>query len=205
MRAPPPAWSPSTEDRVARIPEWRVASATAASASQRISIAERERRPDPTLSVRAGRVDLGRASDNVLGVAFSVPLFVRNTYRAEVVAARAEAGAADAEQRRIELELSARADRTTRTYEAVRSAWEQWSKSAGTDVDKRADLLERLWRAGEISTADYLIQLKQSLDTALAGADLQGRLWRSYVDALYSTGRLDAWVGFDRPDSEVTP
>ena len=45
----------------------------------------------------------------------------------------------------------------------------------------------------------------QTLDTALAGADLRGRLWRSYVDTLYSTGQLDTWVGFDRPVSEVTP
>ena len=44
-----------------------------------------------------------------------------------------------------------------------------------------------------------------ALDTALAGADLRGRLWRSYVDTLYSTGQLDTWVGFDRPVSEVTP
>jgi cobalt-zinc-cadmium efflux system outer membrane protein len=203
--APPPAWDPSMGVGLRHIPEARVAAATAASASRRISIAERDRRPDPTISVRAGRVDFGPASDNVLGVALSVPLFVRNTYRAEVVAARADAGAAEAEHRRVEIELQARAERTARTYDAVRAAWEQWSKSAGTDVDKRADLLERLWRAGEISTADYLIQLKQSLDTALAGADLHGRLWRSYIDALYATGQLDAWVGFDAPNVKDTP
>jgi cobalt-zinc-cadmium efflux system outer membrane protein len=103
------------------------------------------------------------------------------------------------------MELRARAERTAATFTAVRDAWTRWSQSSGTDVTTRADLLERLWRAGEFSTADYLIQLKQSLDTALAGADLRGRLWRSYVDALYSTGQLDAWVGFDRPVSEVTP
>jgi cobalt-zinc-cadmium efflux system outer membrane protein len=168
-------------------------------------VARSDRRPDPTVSVRGGRIDLGPTSDNVLGVSVSVPLFVRNSFAADVVAAQADAEASLAEQRRVELELRARAERTVRTYEAVRTAWERWSQSTGTDVAKRADLLERLWRAGEISTADYLIQLKQSLDTALAGADLHGRLWRSYVDALYATGRLDAWIGFDRSNSEVFP
>ena len=91
------------------------------------------------------------------------------------------------------------------TYTAVRDAWALWAKSPGTDVEARADLLERLWRAGEISTSDYLIQLQQTLDTALAGADLQGRVWRAYVDALYATGQLDAWIGFEHPVSEVTP
>lgn len=200
---PPPAADIALE--LGAVPEARVAVAMARSAERRITVAERDRKPDPTISLRGGRIDLGPVSDNVLGVAVSVPLFVRNTYRAEVTAARADADAQSAEQRRVELELRARAERALRTHDAVRNAWATWSRSPGTDVAKRADLLERLWRAGELSTADYLIQLKQSLDTALAGADLRGRLWRSYVDALYATGRLDAWVGFDAPNAEVNP
>ena len=201
----PAPWDSGDTFRMDATPEGRVAAATAASAERRITTAQRDRRPDPTLSVRGGRIDLGPTSDNVLGVAVSVPLFVRNSFRAEVEAAQADANSASAEQRRVALELDARGERMVRTHAAVSAAWTQWSKSMGTDVGKRADLLERLWRAGEISTSDYLIQLKQSLDTALAGADLQGRLWRSYVDALYATGRLDAWIGFDKNDSEVTP
>jgi cobalt-zinc-cadmium efflux system outer membrane protein len=203
----PAAWTADPSWQVAAAPEGRIAAAVAASATKRIAVAERDRRPDPTVSLYGGRKDLGigAGSDGVVGVAVSMPLFVRNSLNAELTAARADASAAIAEQRRVELELRARAERTAGSYDAVRDAWTRWSQSPGTDVTTRADLLERLWRAGEISAADYLIQLKQSLDTALAGADLRGRLWRSYVDALYSTGQLDAWVGFDRPDSEVTP
>ncbi|MCM2310551.1 MAG: TolC family protein [Steroidobacteraceae bacterium] len=199
--APDPSW------QVAAAPEGRIAAAAAASATKRIAIAERDRRPDPTVSLYSGRKDLGAGagSDGVVGFAVSVPLFVRNGLNAELTAARADASAAIAELHRVELELRARAERTAASYGAVRDAWTRWSRSPGTDVTARADLLERLWRAGEISAAEYLIQLKQSLDTSLAGADLRGRLWRGYVDALYSTGQLDAWVGFDRPASEVTP
>jgi cobalt-zinc-cadmium efflux system outer membrane protein len=203
----PAAWTADPSWHVAAAPEGRIAAAAAASAAKRISIAERDRRPDPTVSLYGGRKDLGTGSETegVVGLAVSVPLFVRNNMSAELAAARADASAATAEQRRADLELRARAERTAATFTAMRDAWTSWSKSPGTDVTTRADLLERLWRAGEISTADYLIQLKQTLDTALAGADLRGRLWRSYVDALHSTGQLDAWVGFDRPVSEVTP
>jgi cobalt-zinc-cadmium efflux system outer membrane protein len=203
----PAAWTANPSWDVAAAPEGRIAAATAASAATRIAIAERDRRPDPTLSLYGGRKDLGTGtqSEGVVGLAVSVPLFVRNNLSAELAAARADASAATAEQRRAELELRARAERTAATFTAVRDAWTRWSQSSGTDVTTRADLLERLWRAGDISTADYLIQLRQSLDTALAGADLRGRLWRSYVDALYSAGQLDAWVGFDRRVSEVTP
>ncbi|MCB1741018.1 MAG: TolC family protein, partial [Gammaproteobacteria bacterium] len=164
--------------------------------------AERERRADPTISLNAGRLDVGSASDNVLGVAISVPLQFRNPYRAEVVAAQADAEAARAEQKRVELELRARAERSLRTSEALDQAWSRWSQGPGPQLIERADLLERLWRAGEVSTADFLTQLNQSLDTAFAGADLQAQASRAHVEALYATGRLDAWVGFDRPASE---
>jgi cobalt-zinc-cadmium efflux system outer membrane protein len=194
----------SDEIEVTSIVEARVAAATATNAQQQVAVAQRDRRPDPTVHLTTGRIDFGPASDNVVGVSVSVPLFVRNPYRAEVTAAHADADAAHAERRRVELEVVARAERTQRTYAAMRAAWTQWSQSPGTDVAMRSDLLERLWRAGELSTADYLTQLKQTLDTSLAGAELHGRLWRSYVDMLYATGRLDGWVGFDS-NSEVNP
>ena len=201
----PAVWTTDPSWQVAAAPEGRIAAATAASSTARIAIAERDRRPDPTVSLYGGRKDIGTVSEDVIGVAVSVPLFVRNRFSAELAAAKADSSAASAELRRVELELRARAERNISSYGAVRDAWTRWSQSPGTDVAARADLLERLWRAGEVSTADYLIQIKQTLDTALAGADLRGRLWRSYVDTLYSTGQLDTWVGFDRPVSEVTP
>lgn len=183
-------------------PEGRVALASATAAEGRASLAERERRADPTISVNAGRLEVGSTSDDVLGVAISVPLQFRNPYRAEVVAAEADADAARAEQKRVELELRARAERSLRTSEALERAWSRWSQGPGPQLTDRADLLERLWRAGELSTADFLTQLNQSLDTAFAGADLQAQAARAYVEVLYATGRLDAWVGFDRPASE---
>jgi cobalt-zinc-cadmium efflux system outer membrane protein len=201
----PAVWTTDPSWQVAAAPEGRIAAATAASSTARIAIAERDRRPDPTISLYGGRKDIGSVSEDVIGVAVSVPLFVRNRFSAELAAAKADSSAASAELRRTELELRARAERNISSYDAVRDAWTRWSQSPGTAIAARADLLERLWRAGEVSTADYLIQLKQTLDTALAGADLRGRLWRSYVDTLYSTGQLDTWVGFDRPVSEVTP
>jgi outer membrane protein, heavy metal efflux system len=190
---------------LATLPEAAVASAETLSAEERISVAERERRPDPTIGVHVGRIDFGPISDNVFGLTLSMPIQVRNSFRAEIVATRADADTAAAEQRLTLVELSARVDRALSTYATMHATWTRWSQSAGTDVTARAPLLERLWRAGELSTADYLIQLKQTSDTALAGTELQGRLWTSYVEALAAVGALDAWVGFDPIVSEVTP
>jgi cobalt-zinc-cadmium efflux system outer membrane protein len=188
-----------------RLPEAILAAAGTRSAQQRIELAERERRPDPTLGLSVGRIDFGPTSDNVLGLTLSVPIFVRNNFSAEVSAARADSDGAAAEQRLALIELEARAERALATYDAIHAAWLRWSRSSGTDAASRAHLLERLWRAGELSTADYLIQLKQTLDTELAGTDLQGRLWTSHVEALAALGVLDAWIGFDPIADKVTP
>ena len=48
-----------------------------------------------------------------------------------------------------------------------------------------------------MSTADYLLQLKQTLDTQLAGAELEARVWRSYADYLAATGQLERWAGLE--------
>lgn len=191
--------SPSVES----LPEWTIAKSTAAAAHAQVIVAERDRIADPTLSLRGGSIELAEgARDNVYGISITVPLFMRNSYRAELTAAKAGARAAEADLERNRYQLQARADRTSATYRAVRQAWRHWQQSPGTNVQARADLLERLWRAGEMSTSDYLLQLKQTVDTALAGAELEGRLWTSFTDYLAATGRLEQWLGLAAANGE---
>ena len=181
---------------VATLPEWILGQAGAEFAEAQVKVAERDRIADPTVTLRGGSIELADGvRDEMFGLSISVPLFVRNTYRAEVVAAKADARVAAADLARLRLELDARAARTAATYGAIHKSWQQWQRSPGTEVERRATLLERLWRAGQLSTSDYLLQLKQTLDTALAGADLEGRLWSSYTDYLAATGQLEDWLG----------
>jgi cobalt-zinc-cadmium efflux system outer membrane protein len=197
-----PATGDPTVD-VATLPEWVLGEAGAEFANAQVKVAERDRIADPTVSLRGGSIEMADgARDEMFGLSISVPLFVRNSYRAEVVAAKADARVAAANLARLRLELDARAARTAATFEAIHKAWQQWQRSPGTDVERRATLLERLWRAGELSTTDYLLQLQQTLDTALAGADLEGRLWSSYTDYLAATGQLEGWLDLAAARSE---
>src|SRR3546814_14274536 len=72
------------------------AEAAALAARREVTVAQRNRIPDPEVGVRAGRIDYGGVRDQVFGVSLSLPLFVRNSYGAEVIAALAEAKAAEA-------------------------------------------------------------------------------------------------------------
>lgn len=195
--ATPPAPVALDERDLRQRPEWRIAEATALAAEREVVVAQRNRIPDPTLGVRGGRIQYGGLQDNVFGVTLSVPLPVRNSYRAEVVVARAEAEAADAQTDRVRAELAAEGRRVVESFAASREAWTRWKASRGTDVERRAKLLERLWREGELSTSDYLLQLNQTLNTALAGAALEARIWRNYFDYLAASGQLERWAGLE--------
>lgn len=179
------------------LPELQVAQATAAAAEQEVTVARRNRMADPTIGVRAGRISINGMSDQVAGITVGIPLFVRNSYRAEVQAAQADAAAAQAEATRVRVELEADRRRVRDSYAAARDAWSRWSASRGTDVERRTTLLERLLQQGELSPSDYLVQLRQTLDTQLAGAELEARTWRTYTDYLAATGQLECWAGLE--------
>lgn len=191
---PPPA---AVVASVEQLPDWQAAQAALLATEREVAVARRNRIADPTVGLRGGRIDYGNVRDRVIGVSISVPLFVRNGYRAEVVAAQADVDVAAADADRVRLELEADRRRAIDSYAAAQSTWTRWKASRGTDIERRTTLLERLWREGELSTANYLQQLKQTLDTQLAGAELEARLWRSCTDYLAATGQLERWAGLE--------
>lgn len=180
---------------VSALPEAVLAANQSLAAQARVVSAERDRRADPTFSVRGGQVDTGFDTEPVIGLTVSIPLHVRNNFSAEVDAARGDADSLAAQVRFVDLELRARAQQSAEVYAALLDAWKQWQSSGASATGERAELLERLWKAGELSTSDYLVQLKQALDTALAGAELRGELLRATLDHLSAAGRLDDWTG----------
>jgi cobalt-zinc-cadmium efflux system outer membrane protein len=180
---------------VSALPEAVLATNQSLAAEARVVSAERDRRADPTVSLRGGQVDTGFDTEPVIGLTVSIPLHIRNNFSAEVDAARGDADSLAAQVRLVELELRARAQQSAEVYTALLDAWKQWQASGAGATGQRAELLERLWKAGELSTSDYLVQLKQALDTALAGAELRGELLRATLDHLSAAGRLDDWTG----------
>jgi cobalt-zinc-cadmium efflux system outer membrane protein len=194
---PSPADGIEAASRVQSLPTLRRAAAESEAAQARISVAERERRPDPTFSLTGGRVTDGPRDDRLIGINVKIPLFVRNSYGAEVSAARSAADAADATYRAALIAARAESTQAAASYNALRGAWLAWEESRAPDAKDRGALLQKLWEAGEISTADYLVQLKQSLDTELTATGLRARVWQAFADWLVASGRLGAWLGID--------
>jgi cobalt-zinc-cadmium efflux system outer membrane protein len=187
------------EDR----PEMLEALAQQRRADAAIEVARSQRRPDPTVAFTGGRVRVGSRSDRVIGLSVSLPLPVLNTGRADLVAASAAADAVTANRRAVLLRSNAELARQRTSYAALRSAAEAFRASRASAFDERTALLEQLWQAGEIGTSDYLVQLKQSLDTALSGLALEAQAWQAWFDYLSASGHLTEWI--DTSPKDVSP
>lgn len=174
------------------LPSVRAAQARIAASRATLALRQRERRPDPTVGLYAGR----EGNDDLIGLRFSIPFPVRNSYRADVEAATADLdvvtlGVDDA-YRQLRAELLAAA----RRYEISRTAWQEWQAVGASSLERQIQLLEQLWRVGELSTSGYLVQLEQALDTQMAGVEQRGTVWADWIGWLAVSGRVDDWLGF---------
>lgn len=176
-----------------QLPALRAQQARINAARQTVRLKRRESRPDPTIGVRGGRED----SEGLVGVTFSIPLFVRNDFKAGVTAADAEAASAGSRLQDMARQARARLVSTSERYRLTREAWLAWREAGEFSLQRQTTLLQRLWQAGELSTTDYLVQLAQSLDTQADATELHGDLWHAWVDWLAASGGVESWLGLE--------
>lgn len=177
------------------LPSVRAAQARVAAAQASVDLRRRERRPDPTIGLFAGR----EGDDDLIGIRFSIPLPVRNSFRAEVDAASADLEALDQSVANDYRQLRAALVAAQQRYELARTAWEEWQRMGAGSLTSQTDMLERLWRAGELNTTDYLVQLQQTLDTRMAASEQRGVVWEAWITWLAVSGQVDTWSGFSTP------
>lgn len=163
------------------------------SAIARIKVAERDRYPDPTIGLQGGRQYESGEQRNLIGITVSIPLFVRNPYKAEVDAAHFDAMEADSKRadmiRQVRADIISSAER----YQALFHAVQQWQRTSGRSLGNGMTLTTRLWQAGELTTTDYIVQVKQRIDTQIAGVELKGRAWQAWADWLKASGQIKTW------------
>ena len=175
---------------IVQLPAIRQAAAQGAAAKAGIRVAQKNRRSDPTLALRGGKEE----DDTLIGITASLPLFVRNTFQAEVDAANAEA--IRAEQRYFDLLRTAKAESQSaeQRFRLTRAALADWQQSGRKSLQGRVRLLKQIWQAGEIDTTDYLVQLQQTLDTQSASVELLRTTWQAWIAWLAASGQIETWL-----------
>jgi outer membrane protein, heavy metal efflux system len=187
--------TPDIERLLNDLPLMQAQVARIAAASKLVKLRRLETRPDPTVGARVGQEE----SDVLAGINVSIPLFVRNNFNAEVDSASAERLQIELEAQDIYRRAHARLTSSLESYRLADRAWDNWKKIGALSLGSQVTVLERLWRAGEISTTDYLVQINQTIDTRTAAAELRGRLWQSWFDWLAASGKVDVWLGLTTP------
>ena len=174
-----------------KLPNLRALRAITEASKKRINLAERFRQPDPTVSIRGGREE----SDVLVGLNLSIPLFVRNTFKAEVNVASNEAIVQEKLLRDAFLRARSSYLMSHERYRLSVNALEEWLASGQTTLVDRVKLLQHLWVSGELSAPDYLIQVRESLDAEVAGIELRGEVWQSWFEWLDASGEIETWLG----------
>lgn len=186
----PDIGTPDPDAVLAQLPELQSLQARSAAARATVALRQREQRPDPSLQLRGGR----EASDPLVGLSLSIPLYVRNSYRAETQAASAELLQAESTAQDALRRARARFIAAAQRYRTTQGAWTAWEAAGEPSLGTQTALLERIWQAGELSTADYLVQLNQVLETRASALELRGQVWRSWFEWLAASGRLGTWL-----------
>ena len=172
------------------LPSLRGAQARVSAARASVQLSRREKRPDPSIGFRIGKED----SETLTGLTLSLPLFVRTTFRAEVDVANAELIQQEREVANRWQQAHADLNAAAQIYQNARRSWKTWKASGAPRLSQRTDLLDRLWQAGELNTTDYLVQLKQALDTEVNAIEQRGRMWQAWAVWLVTSGQAEQWL-----------
>lgn len=191
-RLPKPLQASRTQQQqwVQKLPLIRVYNARVAIALATIRVARTETKSDPTLSVRGGTED----KESLVGVGVNIPLFVRNNFQDQVRAANHQAIAVEKRRMNIFRQGKATLQGELSRYRILHDAKRRWDQASKHSLDGGMDLLNRLWTAGELSTTNYLVQLKQRIDSQIAGVELSGKAWQSWFSVMETSGQLTTWL-----------
>jgi len=178
---------------VRNLPVTKAREAELAAASNTVKLRRSERSWDPTVAVRGGDDD----SETLIGLTLTVPLNIRNDFSAEVEEAQQELTRIKQSALQGFRDIRAELVMSTEQYRLLQQVWNNWQATAQTSISEQLDLIKRLWRAGDMSTTEYLVQLKQAIETQAAGIELRGRLWQSSFEWMTITASIDNWLNIN--------
>ncbi len=179
-----------SEKALYTLPNIKVAQLNIQIAQNQINLQVKRRSGDPTIGIRAG--EEGR--DKLTGFTLSIPLNVRNTGKAKVLAANALHIQAQREGEQAMRNAKSSIRSSEQGYHLTLNAWTAWKKSGRISLSRRYRQLQKLWQARELDTTNYLIQVNQTLEAESSGIKLKNQLLISWTHWLKATAGFSRWL-----------
>ncbi len=168
-----------------------IAKARVGAARGTYDFAQRSRIPDPTLSVGIGQDD----GQQLYRLSLSIPIPVLNSGEAEARAANYGLAASEVDLRRAAQEALSRARISYAAYRTAFSNLQSWRREGSAAVAARFDQLRRLLAARELSTTEYLVQLREALSAASRGLETERAAWAAFADWIAVSNGMPANLG----------
>ena len=190
MAIPDEFWSQARDDDHQRLaeqhPKVQQARAEWKSLEAQAAVVKRDTKADPSIGINGGKA----GDDNTIGLTLSIPLYIRNNYRAEAQSARQQALAAESQYLSLRQKQVALLDASRATLNAYEARYARWHTLMHTRIANSAALLDRQWRAGDLSTPEYLLVLKERSESLQAGLTLEAEWHNAVIDWLVQSGQL---------------
>jgi len=190
---PEPKLNNDLEAFLQQLPSIRGSLADVQVTRQQVLLRKSEKAWNPTVGFSAG----SEGEESLVGFNLSIPLNVRNSYSAEVEAAQKTFFANEMKALTAYRNTRANLVSTTERYQNLLKAWNNWRQYSRDSVQQQLQLIKQLWQAGDLSAADYLLQLKQALETQATGLELRNQLWQVAFDWMSLTASIDDWLNIN--------
>lgn len=172
------------------LPAVRAANAEAQAAKSAVDQAKANKRPDPTIGIRAGEED----DESLVGVSFSIPLFVRNNFDDDVMAAVSARSRSEAEAENVTTLARANLTASLLQFSMMREAWDDWKSVSSVSMETQSKVLTQLWEARELNMSEFLLQYRQNLEAKNTAVELSQTLWRAWINVLQQSNQAERWL-----------
>jgi len=193
VQLPKPELESDLTKFIQQLPTVRQQIAAINSARQTVKLRKSEKAWNPTIGLTAGT----EGDEDLVGINLSIPLNIRNSYSAEVDAANESLIAIEQRAHTAFRGIQAKIISTNERYKALLHAWKNWQDKSSNSVDQQLLLIKKMWQIGDISTSDYLLQLKQALETKATGLELRNQLWQVAFEWMSMVSTLDDWLNIN--------
>lgn len=180
----------ATDKYLNQLPSLNVFRAKLFAAKSNVKLSKAKRQADPSFGLRGGM----EGSNALIGLSISMPLHIRNSYRAEVDVSRFEV--LRLEQLLMSEVHKARAQMkgAHSRYQLIHKAWKSWEEAGEKNISEQYELIQTIWKSGEMSAAEYLVQAKQNVDARETAVELSEKMWKSWIAWLAASGQIEQWL-----------